>query len=327
MTNNGKAIELELPHLGLLRIEGPDALTFLQSQLTSDVAALTDEQQAQWTGYCNPKGRLFFTGWLARTSVEPSVFLLMLDRSLTQAMLKRLRMFILRAKVSVEDLSERTSFVGHMSFTDSLESAHQMPPSMNRIRLPDAKTHRGSPIHRSIDCLTEKEDLPTCNKPDYDHTGLWHWVHQLAAEAWINATLSERFVPQMINFERIGGVNFRKGCYPGQEVVARSQYLGKLKRRSQLYRIDDAEQALPEQGQELGEASNPELTVIQSTVCPGALGSTLWDVANGGMAAGSMSDSHKQAPHALVFAEGRIDISSDMIGPVVPLPYTLQDEV
>ncbi|NCV40733.1 MAG: hypothetical protein EBW11_09260, partial [Betaproteobacteria bacterium] len=80
-----------LPHLGVLLIEGRDAANFLQSQLTSDVMALQAPGDAQWTGYCNPKGRLYLTGWLAKTAESESAYALIIDRSLSASMLKRLR--------------------------------------------------------------------------------------------------------------------------------------------------------------------------------------------------------------------------------------------
>jgi folate-binding protein YgfZ len=175
---------------------------------------------------------------------------------------------------------------------------------------------------RSVQCLDTQAQAKSMEaKVDSeDFSGVWRWLHLLAAEPWITQTLSERFVPQMLNFERLGGVNFRKGCYPGQEVVARSQYLGRLKRRSGIYQIDDPSRRLPAEGEDLGEASNPDLSVVNVLRCPGSLGMSLWQSAFAGMPA------HAQAAHALVLAEGRIDLEGSPLGPSITLPYALSDD-
>ncbi|MGA1295561.1 MAG: hypothetical protein ACO3X1_09595, partial [Burkholderiaceae bacterium] len=189
------------------------------------------------------------------------------------------------------------------------------------IGLPIAHTLKAN-FGRSVQCLDTQAQAKSMEASvnSEDFSGVWRWLHLLAAEPWITQTLSERFVPQMLNFERLGGVNFRKGCYPGQEVVARSQYLGKLKRRSGIYQIDDPSRRLPAEGEDLGEASNPDLSVVNVLRCPGSLGMSLWQSAFAGMPA------HAQAAHALVLAEGRIDLEGSPLGPSITLPYALSDD-
>ena len=325
------SIKGSLPQLAYLRIHGPDAESFLQSQLTNDVLALRSPGQAQWNGYCNPKGRLFFTGWLARTASASDEFALLIDRSLSQAVAKRLKMFVLRSKVTIEDLSDRYVLQGTIELpttthTRSKEAqpTHTQPADPTPallIGLPIAHTLKAN-FGRSVQCLDTQAQAKSmeANVDSEDFSGVWRWLHLLAAEPWITQTLSERFVPQMLNFERLGGVNFRKGCYPGQEVVARSQYLGKLKRRSGIYQIDDPSRRLPAEGEDLGEASNPDLSVVNVLRCPGSLGMSLWQSAFAGMPA------HAQAAHALVLAEGRIDLEGSPLGPSITLPYALSDD-
>lgn len=335
------SIKGRLPQLSYLRIHGADAESFLQSQLTNDVLALRNSEQAQWTGYCNPKGRLFFTGWLARIDSASNEFALLIDRSLSQAVAKRLKMFVLRSKVTIEDLSDRYVLQGTIDLpgtthTGSIEAQPtQMAPTGAQptncqpadpnpalsISLPIAHTLKAD-FGRSVQCVETQAQTNgmEANVDSEDFSGVWRWLHLLAAEPWITHTLSERFVPQMLNFERLGGVNFRKGCYPGQEVVARSQYLGKLKRRSGIYQIDDPSRSLPTEGEDLGEASNPELSVVNVLRCPGGLGMSLWQSAFAGM------PEHAQAAHALVLAEGRIDLEDSPLGQSMSLPYALSDE-
>lgn len=296
-----------LPHLGVLLIEGRDAANFLQSQLTSDVMALQAPGDAQWTGYCNPKGRLYLTGWLAKTAENESAYALIIDRSLSASMLKRLRMFVLRAKLSIDEAAEPLHIYGQIG------TALTLPQDALQLRIPSATIKAGTSIQRSLYWLKARD-------PGEGLTPTWHWLQLLSAEAWIDATVSERFVPQMLNFERIGGVNFKKGCYPGQEVVARSQYLGKLKRRSFLYRVDDPKQSLPEPGQALGEASNPELNIVSLARCPGTSGQSLWELAT------TDAQTRQSCPLALILAEGRTDSASGLLGQPLPLPYALQDE-
>ena len=325
------SIKGSLPQLAYLRIYGPDAESFLQSQLTNDVLALRSSGQAQWTGYCNPKGRLFFTGWLAQTASASDEFALLIDRSLSQAVAKRLKMFVLRSKVTIEDLSDRYVLQGTIELPttthtrpNEAQPTHTQPadptPALS-IGLPIAHTLKAN-FGRSVQCLDTQAQAKSMEASvnSEDFSGVWRWLHLLAAEPWITQTLSERFVPQMLNFERLGGVNFRKGCYPGQEVVARSQYLGKLKRRSGIYQIDDPSRRLPAEGEDLGEASNPDLSVVNVLRCPGSLGMSLWQSAFAGMPA------HAQAAHALVLAEGRIDLEGSPLGPSITLPYALSDD-
>jgi folate-binding protein YgfZ len=314
-------IQGHLPQLGYLHIQGPDAESFLQSQLTNDVLELRTSKQAQWTGYCNPKGRLYFTGWLAKSSVDENAFALLIDRSLTPTVLRRLRMFVLRAKLSIDDVSDRFKLQGSID-KSGLNEAMALAESDRqeaRIRLPLAHTH-GVDLERSLSCLDATQ--PASSEPLHDHddfAAAWRWLHLIAAEPWLTIQTSERFVPQMLNFERLGGVNFRKGCYPGQEVVARSQYLGKLKRRSMIYRIDDPTQNLPSKGEDLGEASNPDLTVVNVEQCPGRLGASLWQDAF------RDKPEEAQTAHALILAEGRSDQTHQVLGKHVELPYALKE--
>ena len=309
-----------LEHLGLIRVGGPDAELFLQGQLSNDVFGLRPHAQerstdaadhhtgvAQWTGYCTPKGRLICTGWLVRmdtpvpgvpanaSSESAPYYLLLVDRGLLEVVLRRLRMFVLRAKVHLEDLSQTFQMMGSLRFlppgketassdrqhTDLLSEAgssglkleHRAVGPSIWVGLPPAVLPSGNRLERHL-LIEAKEAMQLMNVQDTPEataplTALWHWTHHLAAEPWVGCSASERFVPQMVNFERIGGVNFRKGCYPGQEVVARSQYLGKLKRRMALFAWPDPYSAPPVAGNDLGEeAANPELTVVSSARRP-----------------------------------------------------------
>ena len=224
------AVCARIDEFGVIEARGPDAASFLQSQLTNDVEQLGLEG-VQLNGYCTAKGRLLavFTAWRDADAVY-----LQLPREILPAVLKRLSMFVLRAKVKLADASERwncTAVFGNGSATalDTPGAAALAPwastaaGAVRVLRLPDAPSAGA----RFLLIAPEAPQLPAARVS----AAAWWWTQADAAVPDVFLATQEAFVPQMINFEVLGGVNFRKGCYPGQEVVARSQYLGKLRRR------------------------------------------------------------------------------------------------
>lgn len=224
-------------HLGTLAIEGADAAYFLHNQLTNDVLGL-DDNTARLAGYCSPKGRLLATLLLWKS--EDHIFL-SLPREILPGIQKRLQMFVMRAKVTITDVSDSRIMLGLQA--PSTEILQRLFPTLPQhpyavshsetgtlIRLADALQ---LPRYYWIGNVKQAGDawrfliqsMPAAS------TALWRWTDIMAGVPQIMQATQEQFVPQMINFEAVGGVNFRKGCYPGQEIVARSQYLGKFKRR------------------------------------------------------------------------------------------------
>ncbi len=232
-----------LSDYGVIRASGEDARDFLHNQLTNDIAGL-GEGDACLAGYCSPKGRL-----LATLLVWPvdDVILLMLPKSLLPGFQKRLQMFVLRAKVKLEDISDSLAVAG-LGMTASPAPAmaaaayHTQPLGGGRlIRVPDAcglarSLWVGPAAQREALAETLSAALHTMLSSRTE--SYWRWLDIQAGVPQVLEATREQFVPQMVNFELIGGVNFRKGCYPGQEIVARSQYLGKLKRRMLLATVD-----------------------------------------------------------------------------------------
>lgn len=229
-----------LSHLGLIAVEGDDASSFLHNQLTNDVLGLTDST-ARLAGYCSPKGRL-----LASLQVWQSEgrILLMLPREILPTIQKRLQMFVMRAKVKLADISDSYGIIGLVNpdasllasyFPDLPTEDYAMRQSVagTLIRQPDAS---GMTRYLWVSSLEQAQSVLASVPPA--EARLWRWSEIQAGIPQITLATQEQFVPQMINFEIIGGVNFRKGCYPGQEIVARSQYLGKFKRRMMLATID-----------------------------------------------------------------------------------------
>ena len=216
---------VRLQDWGVIRASGSEARKFLQGQLTQDMNAVA-EGQARLAGFCSAKGRLqaSFVVWQA----SADEFLLACSADLLAATLKRLSMFVLRAKCKLADASAEVALWG-VAGAAELE---QLPlwscggaPGAALIRLPDGALH-GQPVTRGLWAGTSAPPMPELD------ADTWRWLEAASGVPRIVAATVEQFVPQMVNLELVGGVDFQKGCYPGQEVVARSQYRGTLKRRA-----------------------------------------------------------------------------------------------
>ncbi|QBE66468.1 CAF17-like 4Fe-4S cluster assembly/insertion protein YgfZ [Pseudoduganella lutea] len=233
--------------LGLIAFTGDDSATFLHSQLTNDVEHL-GANDVRLAGYCSPKGRLLasFLMW----KDEQSIYL-QLASDIQPAVQKRLQMFVLRAKTKAADVTQARVTLGLggalaeavlQTWFDALPPAPYTKldhPLGTLLRVADAF---GAPRYL---WLALPETVATVAPELADRlvvagNDAWRLSDIHAGVPLIAAATQEQFVPQMINFELLGGVNFKKGCYPGQEIVARSQYLGKLKRRTALATIDAA---------------------------------------------------------------------------------------
>ncbi|MBL8334547.1 MAG: folate-binding protein YgfZ [Rubrivivax sp.] len=254
---------------GLIQASGDDARSFLHGQLTQDVLHL-EPGRAALAGYCSAKGRLLatFVAWL---DGEGNV-MLACSRDLLPAVLKRLSMFVLRAKCRLADVSGRWSLDGVVGdpCTAALRPWQvQTQGSGQLVALPPALGLDGRLTHRALH-LRAADALawpgPALPLP------AWHALEARAGVPRVVAATVEQFVPQMVNLELVGGVNFQKGCYPGQEVVARSQYRGTLKRRAYLVRS-----TVPlSPGQELVHSADPGQPA-GLVVLAGELGDGRWD--------------------------------------------------
>jgi len=257
-------------NLGLIAARGDDAATFLHGQLTNDVVKLA-AGEARLAGYCTPKGRLqaTMTMWRAEGNADaPGAIYLQLPLALQPAFQKRLSMFIMRAKAKLVDATQdpRHAVVlgvgGARAGAALLQHVASLPPGVHTsvehangtvLRLADAF---GAPRYLWLTSAeTALGALPALKETlALGGTDAWELSGIHAGIAQVTSATVEQFVPQMINLELVGGVNFKKGCYPGQEIVARSQYLGKLKRRTALATIADPA-AVP--GQELFSQDDP----------------------------------------------------------------------
>ena len=233
----------DLSHFGLIRVEGEDAEAFLQGQLTNDIRQVT-ESHSNLAGWCSAKGRMLAN---FRCFRRGDAYYLQTPRENLSVVIKRLGMFVLRAKVRIDDASDelmRMGITGDCAepllapFIESLPEEvngvvhHQ---SLSLIRLPGA-TPRFEVLGQSETLIplwqtAESQAHPMDN-------GFWALQEIHAGIPTIYQRTSEVFVPQMANMQLVDGVSFTKGCYVGQEVIARMQYLGKLKRRMYLAHVE-----------------------------------------------------------------------------------------
>ncbi len=253
-----------LPHLGVIRAEGEDAAKFLHGQLTQDFSLL-GLSEARLAAFCSAKGRMqasFIAFKRSHTDI-----LLVCSRDLLAPTLKRLSMFVLRSKVKLSDASAEVALCGLAGeAVQALAPGAHAPWSRNDLgaaTLVHLYPADGTP--RALWVAPASTPLPAV--PALKHED-WLWGEVRSGVATLTQPIFEAFVPQMLNYESLGGVNFKKGCYPGQEVVARSQFRGTLKRRGYLAHSASEMQA----GQEVfdaAETSQPCGTVAQAAAAPG----------------------------------------------------------
>ena len=233
---------------GLIIVDGEDSGIFLQNQLTNSVIDLEKSKygqlaeghsQVRLVGYCNPKGRMLASAWLGLFSFGDSPkdqYFLFLSKDIAADIAKRLNMFVLRSKVRVRDQSDQWNIScvhGINTLPDAIVSTEDQV-----ILTLTSVDREGLNFNRFLVANIKKEPHSISQAPMDDAAKLtlanWNSLEVLSGIPRIVATTQDQFVPQMINFESVNGVDFKKGCYPGQEIVARSQYRGAVKRRLQL---------------------------------------------------------------------------------------------
>ena len=236
------ATAFRLNHLGCLKISGQDAESFLQGQMTMDLRHLPPEQLG-FTSFLSAKGRVIANARLMKC--DEAVWLV-LPASMTQILAQRLKLFVLRSKVLIEDLSESIAVIGLTDPALALSSDH---PSSHNDAWPYA-AWRWISLSACGETSNMKED------PDAERS--WQQRDIESGLAWILPPSREAHIPQMINLDLHQGIGFEKGCYTGQEIVARTHYLGQLKRR--LFRVECKSNELPMPGTAiyLGEEASEE---------------------------------------------------------------------
>ena len=254
-----------LSHLGVIRAEGPDAASFLHGQLTQDFVLL-DASEARLAALCTAKGRAIASFIGIRP--EPERILLVCSRDILAATLKRLSMYLLRAKAKLSDASADFALFGltGTALVANGVDAGALPGRASAVgEAQVVSLYPSDGVPRALWIAPAGSPAPQGAELD---PAIWPWSEVRSGIVTLTTPVVEAFVPQMINYESVGGVNFKKGCYPGQEIVARSQFRGTLKRRTYLVQADDAVAA----GQEVFAANDPAQpvgTVAQAAPAPG----------------------------------------------------------
>jgi len=247
----GGHVLADLSDFSLIRVRGEDTQNFLNGQLSNDIRQL-DATHSQLASWCSPKGRMMV---IFRLFQRGNDTLLQLPAALLENTLKRLRMFVMRAKVTLENVDAelvsiglsgpdaKTILTNAAGFAPSGDNGCETREDVTIISLPGPH-----PRYEIIAPTTAAEKLweRLNSKATPVGPAVWAWLDIMAGIPSVHPGTNEEFVPQMANLEAVGGVNFKKGCYPGQEIVARMQYLGKLKQR--MYRAHVAGDTAPRTG-------------------------------------------------------------------------------
>jgi folate-binding protein YgfZ len=231
-----ETIMTDLSHFGLIRFAGEDAQTFLQSQLSCDLRDV-NPQKAQHGSYCNPKGRVLTTFLLWQHGND---YLMQLPISLAASIQKRLTLYVLRSKVQLTDPSNNLVRIGlaGQNIAKLAEKITGLSCDQNQslCSMHNEKVNVLCQAPNQMQLIASIEDAPQLWEQFIHYAkpvggDCWNWLNIQSGIPVILPETQEAFLPQMINLDTIGGISFKKGCYPGQEIVARTQYLGKLKRR------------------------------------------------------------------------------------------------
>ncbi len=255
----------DLSHLGLLEISGADAVTFLQGQVTNDVKLLTGNN-AHYSAYCNPKGRMLAL-FLAFAHYDH--LHLQLNRELLEPIMKRLKMYVMRSLVEIKDVSDSIIKFG----INGPQAASMLAPVFSKIPTEDyelVSLDNGALLklpstngNARYEIFSDEKNAAliwqslkvNCQLVEKHY---WELLEIQAGIPEIKLSTQEQFVPQMLNLDILNGINFKKGCYTGQEIVARTHYLGSVKRRTYLAEI--ASQAAP--GDKVTDAAQSEVGQI-----------------------------------------------------------------
>jgi tRNA-modifying protein YgfZ len=308
--------------LGIIRAQGADTVKFLQGQLTQDVALL-GLSEARLAAWCSAKGRMLASFIVLKNTHED--ILLLCSPSVLPSTLKRLQMFVMRAQCKLHDataefvvqgLAKADAVTAGATNSVAARALQSMVLSRNgtdiTVQLPHGML-QGQRMARSLHVQPALAGAQPLAQASSDDLAVWQYLEVSSGFAPITAPISEAFVPQMLNYESIGGVNFKKGCYPGQEVVARSQFRGTLKRRGYIVSCAAPLAA----GQELFDSRDTEQpcgTIAYAAQQPGTGPERPW------LAIASMQTSAADSPGLLASAQG----------PAVQLqalPYVLLDDI
>lgn len=263
----------DLGQFSNLRVSGEEALTFLQNLLSNDIREVTGTH-AQLSSLNSAKGRMLASMLIWRIGDD---YMLQLPQVLSEPISRKLRMYVLRSKVKISDASDDVVSLG-LSGPNSQEIIRTVLGDVPLAPLGVVTTFQASVIRigdTRFQIEAYVQHAPSLwhkLSPHAQPAGsiCWDWLNIRSGIPFIQPQTQELFVAQMVNFELIGGVSFKKGCYPGQEIVARTQYLGKLKRRMYLAHIEGSK--VPQAGSELFSRDmegQPSGMIVNAAPAPG----------------------------------------------------------
>lgn len=244
----------DLSDHGLIKVYGEDSESFLQNQLSNDIRNV-NESTHQTSAWCNPKGRIIAS---FRIFKRDDAYFLSVSADLIEPIIKNIRMYVMMSKVTVEDASNEL-----VHFAYSGKQLNNAPTQANQtlqsdgltiLNISDNDLPRFEIFSNVIDAKKLWKELEKAATTT-DING-WNYLNILAGIPSITQASTEAWIPQMVNFIAIGGVDFKKGCYPGQEIVARLNYLGKTKRR--MYRLEIDTDLLPNTGDSIATDENKD---------------------------------------------------------------------
>ncbi len=249
---------IQLPYLEVFKVSGQDAGEFLHGQFTADTGSLA-AGESRFSAYCSPKGQVIALLLVCR---HESDWLIVMDGQLGAGVIRRLKQYVMRAKVNFSLLSD-------FQVSGISEPASQVSDD---ITLNPAETN----LHYALGSNPQQAQ-PDQAQPEQ----LFAWRKQeiLTGVCWLEPITSERFIPQMLNLEEIGALSFSKGCYPGQEIVARTHYLGKLKRRSIILECEQSLDISPGDEIQIMVGDEPRKGIVIQAINDAARGTMLQAVA------------------------------------------------
>jgi folate-binding protein YgfZ len=258
----------DLSYLAIIEISGADAESFLNAQFTSNIKRQS-EHQLQFSAWCNPKGQVKTTFYIYRHADN---FYILLPEELKVSFLKQLGMYILRADVRLTDHSDSLTRLGLCVEKSDLEKSNVEQPDVfnqlpdNLAVLPLASTESGQGQSRYIIIFDNEQEVSvrdtlTEQLTDTD-SSVWKGLDIQSGIPWLTLETAEKFLPQMLNLDLMEALDYQKGCYPGQEIIARLHYRGELKRN--LYLAMCASKETPVAGASIVSSDKTVGTVIQA---------------------------------------------------------------
>jgi tRNA-modifying protein YgfZ len=227
-----------LANFALLAVSGNDRHAFLHGQFINDLN-LIEKPGAQLSAWCNPKGQVITNFIIINTGIS---YLLLFKQDLKEFVQKRLSMFVMHSDVTIEDITESSPLVGIVNKKYLASLGDNIPTKTGEVHAVDGLIIICHPdnsgrylITGSIEALTKK--IPELNKT-LSSSSSWELLDVLAGLTWITSVTQEQFLPQMLNLDVLNGLSYQKGCYPGQEVIARLHYRGEVKKRVQLIKSE-----------------------------------------------------------------------------------------